>query len=127
MVAWEREAEAGRNRMRVAVRDRFMALVALAACAAVMIWVVNGNAAGKAAAKPDFKKMDTNGDAKITVTEFDAFVVAYPELGLTRSVFQRWDRDSDGTVTLEEYDLYKPMEEKAAPAKKEIKVKKAAE
>jgi len=101
-----------------------MAVVAVAACAAVMIWAANGSAAEKAAAKPDFKKMDMNGDQKITVTEYDAYVAAYPELGLTRAVFQKWDQNSDGTVTFEEYDMYKPMEEKAAPSKKE---KKAAE
>lgn len=100
---------------------RFTKVVALAACAAAMIWVASGSAAEKAAAKPDFKKMDTNGDAKLTVTEFDAYVAAYPELGLTKAVFQRWDSNSDGTVTLEEYDVYKPMEEKAAPSKAEKK------
>ncbi len=48
------------------------------------------------------------------MTEYDAYIAAYPELGLTRTIFQRWDSNSDGTVTLEEYDMYKPMKEKKA-------------
>jgi Ca2+-binding EF-hand superfamily protein len=120
-VAPQKEAKTGRSKRRTAVNTRFTKVVALAACAAAMIWVANGIAAEKSEAKPDFKKMDTDNDAKITVTEFDAYIAEYPELGLTKAVFQRWDKNSDGTVTLEEYTMYKPMEEKAEPSKEEEK------
>jgi hypothetical protein len=115
--------QTGLSKRRIAVNTRFTKVVALAACAAVMIWAANGIAAEKSEAKPDFKKMDKNGDAKISATEFDAYVATYPELGFTKAVFQKWDINSDGTVTLEEYTMYKPLEEKAEPSKKEKKAK----
>lgn len=120
-MARQKRAKAGLSKRRVAVSTRFTKVVALAACSAALIWVASGSAAEKTAAKPDFKKMDTNGDAKLTITEYDAYVAAYPELGLTKSVFQKWDSNGDGTVTLEEYDMYKPMEEKATSSKEEKK------
>ncbi|MCX6355369.1 MAG: hypothetical protein NTZ78_10780 [Candidatus Aureabacteria bacterium] len=98
---------------------RFMIVVALVACAAVMLLAVNGFAGKKPAAKPDFNKMDTTADKKITEAEFDAYVISSPELGLTKSVFTKWDRDQDGVVTYEEFQVVQPMEEKAAPAGRE--------
>jgi hypothetical protein len=98
---------------------RFMRATALAACAVALLWVTTGIAAEKAAAKPDWKKMDANGDNKLTEGEFNAYVIACPELGLIKTVFQKWDRDKDGTVTYEEYQVVEPMEEGAAPAEKE--------
>lgn len=85
------------------------------ACAAIVALAAAVIAAEKAA-KPDFKKMDSNGDNKVVAAEFDAYVVAYPELGLTKIVFQEWDVSKDGTVTLEEFEAWQPTEKGAKPA-----------
>jgi hypothetical protein len=83
-----------------------------AACAAVVALA----AAVGAAEKVDFKKIDTNGDNAVIAAEFDAYVVAYPELGLTRAVFDEWDVNKDGTVTHLEFEAWKPVEKGAMPA-----------
>jgi len=98
---------------------RFSTMVALAACAVLVLWAANGFSAVKAVAKPDFNKMDANGDGKVTEAEFDTYVISCPELGLTKTVYKEWDRNQDGVVTVQEFEQVQPMKEKAAPAKEE--------
>jgi len=96
-----------------------MIVVALVACTAVMLWAASGFAGEKPEAKPDFfNKIDTNADRKITESEFNEYSITHPELGLTKSVFTKWDRDQDGVVTYEEFQVVQPLEKKAAPAEK---------
>lgn len=86
----------------------------LLACAMVVAAVAC--AAAKTAEKPDFAKIDANKDGKIEASEFDAYVVAYPELGLTKAVFSEWDVNKDGTVTHQEFEAWKPMEKSTEKA-----------
>lgn len=100
--------------------------VVCALCAAVVVLAAAVIAAEKTTAKPDFAKMDTNGDNKVDATEFDAYVVAYPELGLTKAVYDQWDVNKDGTVTHQEFEAWKPIEKGAKPAAAKKARKKSA-
>lgn len=66
--------------------------------------------AAKTAGKPDFAKIDTNKNGKIETAEFNAYIAAYPELGLTKATFSEWDVNKDGTVTHQEFEAWVPME-----------------
>lgn len=103
-----------------------MAVAAVVACAMVVALVTIGVAGEKAAAKPDFKKMDADNDSKVTEAEFSAYVIACPELGLTKTVFTEWDKDKDGVVTVQEFEIVQPMEKAGCATTISEKVKEAA-
>lgn len=90
--------------------------IALCVVCAAAVVLAAGFAAAKTAEKPDFKKMDSNGDNQVVAAEFDAYVAACPELGVEKAVFQEWDLNKDGTVTLQEFEAWKPMEKGGKPA-----------
>lgn len=62
-----------------------------------------------AEAKPEFAKIDKDADGSLTAVEFDAYVEAYPELGIAKGVFTEIDVNQDGSVTAEEFTVWAPI------------------
>jgi len=116
--AVKNSAIAGCDLRRDAVSRRLMRAAAFMACALFVACVAAG-VAGEKSKKPVFDKMDTNGDKQITDGEFNAYVIACPELGLTKAVFQGWDVDKDGVVTVAEFQKVYPMKESVSTEPKE--------
>ena len=90
-----------------------VALAVAALCAAPLVLAGEGPSAP---AKPDFKKMDKDGDGKVTVAEFAGYIEAYPELGLAKAVFEEMDVNKDGVVTLSEFEAWVPISPKGSEA-----------
>ena len=89
---------------------KWLMLAAAAICVASLAMAIGSFAdEGKAAAKPEFAKVDKNNDGKVTEAEFEAYVVAYPELGITKTVFTEIDLNKDGTITASEWVVWEPM------------------
>ena len=88
------------------------AVIVMIALAALCVAPLAVSAGGK----PEFAKMDTDGDGQLTAAEFDAFIEADPELGIAKGAFAEMDVDKDGIVTVSEYAAWMPMEKKAPEA-----------
>ena len=54
----------------------------------------------KASAEDKFKKLDTNGDGKLSMDEFKA---GQKDATKAEAAFKKMDKDNDGFLTLEEY------------------------
>jgi hypothetical protein len=71
-----------------------------------------------------FKRIDTNGDGKLSQEEFKAFIekamkgkiIDRPEL--VDKLFKRLDTDGDGFLNLEEFKKLRDLREKVAEKKK---------
>jgi Ca2+-binding EF-hand superfamily protein len=87
-----------------------------------------GDSPGKGKEKHDwaalFKKIDTNGDGKISKDEFRKFIENLPDSKLKDKpelidkLFQRLDADGDGFLSLEELQKWKEAPKKASGDKK---------
>lgn len=55
-----------------------------------------------------FKKMDTNGDASLSLDEFKASPRAQKKPEMAEKIFNKMDSDSSGGVSLEEFKNFRP-------------------
>jgi hypothetical protein len=53
-----------------------------------------------------FKKLDTNGDGKLTLEEWKKSPLGSKDETKAEAMFKKMDADSDGSVTLEEYKKF---------------------
>jgi hypothetical protein len=77
-----------------------------------------------------FKRIDTNGDGKISKEEWKAFSAMAPKLKDAKAsnfVFERLDQDKDGFLSLEEFKKIAEIQGKKDFPKKEPEPKKEAE
>jgi Ca2+-binding EF-hand superfamily protein len=50
-----------------------------------------------------FKKLDTNGDGKVSLEEFKAGPAGKKDPAKAEEIFKKKDKDNDGSLTLEEF------------------------
>jgi hypothetical protein len=104
------------------MRATIMSLATAAVCAVILACAAGCKCPMPAEqetdlSKIDFKKMDVNNKKSINEGEFNAYVIANPQLGLKKTVFQKCDIDHDGNVTCEEFEKVQRIESKGEPAK----------
>jgi Ca2+-binding EF-hand superfamily protein len=101
------------------------AVLALAFCSPSMAQdEKKGKRGNQATPEETFKKMDANGDGKVTKDELEKWVKANERLAkraeqdteFVNKMFTSMDANKDGSVTLEEYKKYR--EEQNAKRKK---------
>lgn len=53
-----------------------------------------------------FKKLDTNGDGKVSLEEFKAGPAGKKDPAKAEEIFKKKDKDNDGFLTLEEFSAH---------------------
>jgi len=64
-----------------------------------------------------FKKLDTNGDGKLSLEEFKASPMAKRDEAKAEEIFKKMDANGDGKVTLEEFKASRPAHRPGGPGK----------